>query len=446
MNVRIVPSGSFAVDGRKKEILEAHLGTCVGVSLVDTEAEVGGLLHLLLPEPPGATIAFSPFAYATTGLPRFIDRLIESGAKRSKLRGAIGGGGLVGEVDERDLWLDIGGKTAETVKDILRENGIRVDEVETGGYFSTRMGLSLDDLTTNIEPLVSAGSLREKEITRPTEEDLERAIEGVRPIPQIALKIIRMLREGDYDIDDVAMEVRQDQVIAARVLRLANSALVGAGKVIDSIDRGLIMLGEKHLLPLVLSATAEMLFGDMRPGGYSLCKGGVFHHALAAAMTAHEISVFTGRCQPDIAYTAGLLHDIGKIVLDQYVSRSAPFFYRSIENERVDLCSLEKDRFGIDHQETGGLLAKKWGLPPVLADCIQYHHGPEKSEVDRELVSIVRLADLLAARFKVGHQLDRPGVELLEETLSNIGLKREDFSIIVDKIPRSVFESSLLAT
>ncbi len=446
MNVRIVPSGSFAVEKRKQEVLEAYLGTCVGVSLVDTEAEVGGLLHILLPEPTGAGIPFSPFVYATTGLPRFIDRLLEAGAKRSKLRGAIGGGGLVGEVDEQDLWLDIGGRTAETVEDILRENGIGVDQVETGGYFSSKMSLRLDDLTTTIEPLVSARSLREGKTTRPRKEDLDRAIQEVRPIPQIALKIIRMLKDGGYEIDDVAMEIRQDQVISAKVLKLANSAFVGAGKTIDSIDRALIVLGEKQLFQLLLSATVEMLFASTRTGGYSLCKGGIFHHALAAAMTAHEISVFTGRCQPDIAYTAGLLHDIGKIALDQYVIINAPFFYRSIGSDPVDLCSIEKDRFGVDHQEIGGMLARKWGLPAGLVDSIQYHHRPELSEVDRELVSIVYLADLLVARFRVGYQLDRPGVELLEDRLSNIGLKREDFPIIVDRIPRSVFESSLLAT
>lgn len=446
INVRIIPSGSFAVEKRKKEILEAYLGTCVGVSLVDHEAEVGGLLHILLPEPTGTDVPFSPSVYATTGLPQFINKLIESGARRSKLRGCIGGGGLVGEVGERDLWLDIGGRTAETVEDILRENGIGVDQVETGGYFSCKMALNLDTLATTIEPLVSGGESVNEGSPKPGKDDLARAVEEVRPIPQIALKIIRMLREGDYDIDDVAMEIRQDQVISAKVLRLANSAFVGAGSAIDSIDRALIVLGEKKLFQVVLSATVEMLFTSTRTGGYSLCKGGIFHHALGAAMTAHEISVFTGRCEPDIAYTAGLLHDIGKIVLDQYVIVNAPFFYRSVQDKPVDLCTLEKVRFGVDHQEIGAILAEKWELPDILVDSIKNHHRPEFFQVDRELVSIVYLADLLVARFRVGYQLDRPGVELLEDRLSNIGLKREDFPTIVDRIPRNVFESSLLAT
>ncbi len=446
MNNRIIPSGSFAVKRRKKEILEAYLGTCVGVTLVDREAELGGLLHILLPEPTGTDVPFSPAVYATTGLPQFIDRLREAGARRSRLRGCIGGGGLVGEVRDQDLWLDIGGRTAETVEDILRDQGIVVDQVETGGYFSCKMSLNLDNLTTSIEPLTGRYAEGSTETKRLRKEELVCAIQEVRPIPQIALKIIRMLKEGDYEMDDVAMEIRQDQVISAKVLKLANSAFVGAGSPIDSIDRALIVLGEKKLFQLVLSATVEMLFATTRTGGYSLCKGGIFHHALATAMTAHEISVFTGRSQPDIAYTAGILHDIGKIILDQYLITNAPFFYRSIQSEGADLCSVEREKFGIDHPEIGAMLAEKWDLPELLVDAIGSHHKPETSAVDRELVTIVYLADLLAARFRVGYQLDRPNAELLEDRLANIGLKKEHFPIMIDRIPRSVFESSLLVT
>jgi len=446
VKTRTVPSGSFVVETRRQETLEAYLGTCVGVTLVDRKAGVGGLLHILLPEPTGTDIPFGPAVYATTGLPKFVGKLKEAGARISELRGCIGGGGLVGEVQDQDLWLDIGGRTAEKVEDILRENGITLEQVETGGYYSCKMALNLDTLNTTIEPLMENGPCQIEEGSRIRKEDLLRAIQEVRPIPQIALKIIRMLKEDDYDVEDVAMEVRQDQVISAKVLKLANSAFIGTGSSIDSIDRALILLGEKKLFQLVLSATVEMLFAGSKTGGYSLCKGGIFHHALAAAMTAHEISVFTGRSRPDIAYTAGLLHDIGKIVLDQYVITNAPFFYRSAQRQGADLCSIEKERFGIDHPEIGATLAKKWELPDGLVDVIRWHHRPESSEVSRELVSIVYLADLLVARFRVGYQLDKPNAELMEERLANIGLRKEHFPIVVDRIPRAVFESSLMVS
>ncbi|RLB44241.1 MAG: hypothetical protein DRH12_00310 [Deltaproteobacteria bacterium] len=446
MHKKSIPSGSFALGGKKKEVLEAYLGTCVGVALVDNDAEIGGLIHILLPEPTGTDIPFSPAVYATTGLPLLIEKLNEAGARRSKLKGCIAGGGLVGEVSEQDLMLDIGGRTAETVEDILREQGVAVESVETGGLFPCKISLRMDTFETSIEPIVQQGGGQEAGDINISKDEIMQAIKEVKPIPQIALKVIRMLREKEYDIDDIAMEIMQDQVISAKVLKLANSPIVGAATTVDSIDRALIVLGEKKLFQLVLSATVEMLFADTRTGGYSLCKGGIFHHALATAMTAHEISVFTRRSQPDIAYTGGLLHDIGKIALDQYVITNAPLFYRSLQDKGVDLCKVEKVRFGLEHTEMGFMLAKKWGLPSVLSDVIRYHHEPENSQEDRELVSIVYLADLLMTRFRVGYQVDRPNTEMLEKSLSHIGLGKEDFPIIIDRIPRAVFESTLLAT
>jgi len=441
MTDHIIPSGSFAISDKKKGLLQAYLGTCVGVTLKDVGARRGGLLHILLAEPTGTDIPFAPETYATTGLPLFIQSLCEAGASRSNLVAAVAGGALVGEVCERDLWLDVGGKTAECVNDILREEDIHVEQAETGGTFSCKMTFDSQNMTTTIEPLAPVTAHGPEITQRVSPDEIASATRTLKPVPQIALKVIRMLRNEDYVLDDLASEIRQDQVISAKILNLANSPIVGIGTSIDSIDRALIVLGEKKLLQLVLSAAAEMLFSCSERGGYSLCKGGLFHHALATAMTAHEMSVFTGRGLPDIAYTGGLLHDIGKAALDQFVADATSFFYRSIQHDSTDLCQAEKENFGMNHTEVGATLARDWNLPESLVNIIRYHHTPELAPGNKDSVTIVNLADLLMSRFKAGYQLDRPNAEQLEQRLEQLGLTKKDFPVIIDRIPRTIFES-----
>jgi putative nucleotidyltransferase with HDIG domain len=441
MIAHVVPSGSYVISHDNKEVLEAYLGTCVGVTLKDPGIRLGGLFHILLPEPTGADIPFAPETYATTGLPLFIQSFCEAGASRKNLVAAVAGGALMHGVSETDLWLDIGGKIAELVNDILLNEDIQVEQAETGGMFSCKMTMDTRNLETRIDPVVLVTAHASKNTLEVSPDEIAAATRSLKPIPQIALKVMRMMCNEDCVMDDLASEIRQDQVISAKILNLANSVIMGMSSPIDSIERALIVLGEKKLFQLVLSAATDMLFARGKSGGYSLCKGGIFHHALATAMTAYEISVFSGHGVPDIAYTAGLLHDIGKAALDQFVTDAPSFFYRSIRDNGMDLCQTEKEIFGMSHTEVGAVLARKWKLPENLVNAIQYHHTPQLAPGDMELVTMVNLADLILSSFEVGYQLGESNMGQLGQRLVQLGLSKRDFPVIVDRIPRTVFQS-----
>lgn len=110
-------SGTYAVSREKKnETLVAHLGTCVGIALCDRRAKVGGLIHLLLPEPTGIDKPWQPVSYATTGAPLFLEALMDLGGEQSQPGSHRGGGALVGQVSQRDLNLDIGGRFTCTLR------------------------------------------------------------------------------------------------------------------------------------------------------------------------------------------------------------------------------------------------------------------------------------------------------------------------------------------
>jgi putative nucleotidyltransferase with HDIG domain len=422
--------------------LTAYLGSCVGVTLIDRKAQIGGMLHILLAEPTGTDVPFQPETYATTGIPHFLKAMLKAGASKERMEACVAGGALVGPLSEQDLSLDIGGRTAEVVQRILEEHDIEVHEMETGGYVGRKMSLDLHEFRTAIEPAWPIEGTPGSDLNREIDFNADEAIERVKPIPQVALKIIRMIEEDKYSLQEIGGEVRRDQLISGRVLNLCNSAIMGLRTKIDSIDRAIIVLGEKSLLRIVVSASVESLFPES-VNGYSLCKGGIFQHALGTAMVAQEFAAFSGRVPTDLAYTAGLLHDIGKIPLDQFVARNAPYFYRTTQEEGTELCQAERSKFGIDHTVAGRQLGKIWALPPNLIDVITYHHRPEESKEHEELVTLIYLADLLMSKFQVGNELECLDTAKLSQRLNRLGLTPDHIPILVDRIPRNVFQPAL---
>jgi putative nucleotidyltransferase with HDIG domain len=436
-----VAAGSYYVDRQKPMILEAYLGTCVGVALYDPAAGVGGLIHLLLPEPPGIESTAQPEKYASTGLPLFLQALTDAGASADNVKACIAGGALVGPLDDSDLELDIGGRTTERVMQFIGAQGIRVDKLETGGFFTCSLTLDMRTWECRIEPAGFDRLTASADIQIPEPDEISRSAKELKPIPQIALKILRIINEELYEIKDLTEEIRKDQVISARTLKLCNSVMFANRKKIESLDHALVMLGEHLLLKFVISASLNNFFNQSATG-YSLCKGGLYHHAVGTAVIAEKLADLTGKVEPSMAYTAGLLHDIGKVVLDQFVNSGFPLFYRQLNEEGKNFSEVEKQVLGINHAEVGASLGLKWSFPESLVETIRHHHNPENAQQHNELVHIVYLADLLMSRFNTGLELERLNTDTLTTRLEAIGLSISEFPALVDHIPLKALESS----
>ena len=435
-----VASGNYYISRNTPLVLQAFLGTCVGVALYDEDAGVGGLIHLLLPEPVSEASTFQPQKYASIGFPIFLKALYDEGASRNRLKAFIAGGALVGPVAPRDLHLDIGGRTVEIIMGLLNEEKIHIEKSETGGFFTCGLNLNLHSWHCNIEPIGSRKLSNETGITVPSSDEIERGMEQIQPIPQVALKILRLVSQEEHDITELTDEIRQDQVICAKALKVCNSALFSCVKKIDSLDHALAFLGVKNLVKLIVSSALGNFY-DCSLSGYSLCKGGLYHHAVGTAIISEKLADLTATVNSGLAYTAGLLHDIGKVVLDQYIASAYPLFYRQLFEEGAHFPQAEKKILGIDHMEAGYGLASRWSLPDSLADAIRYHHEPEKADHNIELTHIVYLADLIMSKFHVGLELEQLNTDVLPSSLKTIGFSIESFSDIVDLIPAGAFKA-----
>ncbi len=426
----------------QSRLLQAFLGTCVGVAVFDNKACVGGLSHLLLSEPVSSWSVDQPEKYATTGMPLFLKQLLDQGAKCENMQAVVAGGALVGPLTPQDMNLDIGGRTAEKVTEALHSEGISVVRSETGGFFTCCIELDMQRWECSIQP--AGFDAAETNIDEPSlgHEDVHQAIEAIRPIPQVALKVLRIIEDGAYDIEKVAEEVKKDQVISARTIQLCNSAMFTKRHDVVSLDHALVFLGQELFIKLVISAAVQSYYSQCG-NGYSLCKGGLYHHAVGTAMVAEKIAGMTEKVIPGIAYTAGLLHDIGKVVLDQYITGAYPLLYREFQDRQSEVIDVETRILGMDHTRVGELLARKWSLPDSLVGAIRFHHSPDENRNNNILTTIIYLADLLMSRFHSGLELERMGTDKLADHLSRLNLSTGQFNHLVDLIPGKVFEPAV---
>lgn len=441
-----VSAGSYFVGLKQPLLLESYLGTCVGVAIVDADAGVGGLAHFLLPEPVSQQSTFQLEKYAASGMPIFLKALSAAGARREGLRATVAGGALVGPLDGLDLDLDIGGRTAERVESALRAEGIPIERAETGGVFCCSLRLDMQQWSCRIDACGAERLQAPQAPSLPAPGEIERVAEGLQPVPQAALKIMRLIDEDEYDIRTLAAELRKDQVLSARTLQLANSVMFSTHRRIESIDHALMHLGVNLVMKFVIAAAVEGFFAQSGMG-YSLCKGGLYHHAVGVAVIAEKLARLTRAAKPGLAYAAGLLHDIGKVVLDQFVGSAYPLFYRKLIDERTaDFMQAEQALFNTTHPAVGFALAQRWSFPESLAEAIRCHHALDAAGGRHQgLDGLVFLANMLMSRFRAGLEIGRSLTSSLAPQLAAIGLCASQLPQLVDMIPVEVFEASPLA-
>jgi putative nucleotidyltransferase with HDIG domain len=166
-----------------------------------------------------------------------------------------------------------------------------------------------------------------------------------------------------------------------------------------------------------------------------MSRGGIYHRAVTAAIISEHIARLMGRSEPEVAYTAGLLHDIGKVLLDQFVALSTPYFYRKLYSDGDELLDVEKSLLGIDHAEAGAYLADLWLFPDSLKDAVAHHGHPELAQNDPDLTHIVYLANLLLSRFDSCQEMENISTDKLGQRLNQLGLDTDSLPDLIAGIP-----------
>ena len=219
---------------------------------------------------------------------------------------------------------------------------------------------------------------------------------AIPPLPEVLVKAKETIADPLKSIKDLGQIIGLDQGIAGRVLKLANSVYYSRGNPIPTIDEACMILGEEIIMGILLVAQMSKLL-DKPLEGYNIAKGNLFYHSIAVAVAANIISHEKMPLLDYDSFAAGLMHDCGKIALDQYLKPKQNEFKTMITIDKIKCYEAETTLFGFSHADLGAALLESWGLPEIQPHAICFHHHPLNSN-NNELAYILHVADYIAVQ------------------------------------------------
>jgi len=208
---------------------------------------------------------------------------------------------------------------------------------------------------------------------------------------------------------DISRIIHQDPSLAAKILKIANSAFYGLRQEVTTLQLAMVVLGLKKLMNLVASISVFTVF-PTRPGGKAIEREKFWLHSAGTGAISRILSRRMGLELEGEEFVAGLLHDIGKIVLDQYFHDEFVEILDKIERGESGLAA-ETAALGADHAEIGAWIAAHWRLPAALVAAIRFHHDPSRAAEHSRLAAIAATANLLAAKKGIGFYGEAPGAD-----------------------------------
>ncbi|MCP4808616.1 MAG: HDOD domain-containing protein [Proteobacteria bacterium] len=231
---------------------------------------------------------------------------------------------------------------------------------------------------------------------------IARDLNDLPMISQAVVRLIPILRDERASAGKVAACIQTDPGLTATVLRIANSPAYGTRQIGD-VKRAAAMLGTRTLFEVVTSAALAEVVPD-EISGYGLDASEFWVHCTAVAVLAESLGRTLGHPTPDLTYSCALLHDIGKLVIGQYLSEKMPSVVEHLQTSEAPPIEFDRQVLGTDHAEVGASVALAWNLPEELVEGIRSHHDPDQAEPGplQTMADLVHVADAMAHSFGYG--------------------------------------------
>jgi putative nucleotidyltransferase with HDIG domain len=273
----------------------------------------------------------------------------------------------------------------------------------------------------------------EKQVATIQLDHLVQHVENLPALPDTTVKVIRLADDPNASVREIGQIIAMDMAFTSRVLTIANSAFYGMPRSISTVNEAILVLGMGALRNLaVAAATFETLNKEM--AGYCLPAGVLWKHSVECAVAAQIIAKQTGLVKMDEAFVAGLLHDVGKVVLNIYVGPQFEAIRALSELDDMPFHVAERMVLGFDHAEVGAKIAEKWNLPPMHCAAIAGHHRFELGAKAPELTAVVHVANVICKGQTLTSELDMP-VQMPEaQALDILGLNDESLTRIYDQM------------
>lgn len=235
------------------------------------------------------------------------------------------------------------------------------------------------------------------------QERIEKIIEKVKALPTLSLvvaKVIQVVSNPLTSASDLSKIITVDQALTAKVLRLANSAFYGFPFRIQNIAHAVSILGFDTIRNLALTVSVYKIFTGESKEGFS--HQDFWKHCVGVAICASLLAKKIKYKSSEAAFTAGLLHDIGKNFFEQYMHKEYIEVLKHVKENKIPVYEAEKKLIGIDHSELGKLMAEKWNLPMELKAGIASHHHPEHEKDEQVMAYIINVANIICKQKGIG--------------------------------------------
>ena len=263
-----------------------------------------------------------------------------------------------------------------------------------------------------------------------------RKLEDLPPMPQIVIKAREIMADPNAGINDLVKLFEKDQSIVTRVLRLGNSAYYGVSGKIATVKHAAVLLGQKTLSEVITMAGISNLMGKELEG-YGFDSSDLWRHSLAVGFGAQFLADRVRPYLSNDAFVAGLIHDAGKIVLDEYVLERKGEVETFMADGEHTFLDVEKKLLGVDHSEIAANICKKWIIPDAITHAIRWHHRPSHSS-GSEMALFLHVADYFAKMSGMGTSLDDLNYQMEEGSFESLGFEEEELDYLLVDVMESV--------
>ncbi len=268
-------------------------------------------------------------------------------------------------------------------------------------------------------------------------------ITTIPTLPTVLERITSLLKNPQTSAEEIGKAITKDQALASKVLKLVNSAFYGFPGKISTITHAVVILGFSTIKNIVLTASIFETLKNSKDNtsGFNMEK--FWLHSIACGAAAQTLAKHVGNQDKEECFIAGLIHDMGKIILCQYLPDE---FYQVVNNVReknILMYDSEKELFKSTHQEIGGIIAKNWNLPANLHYAVCYHHIPSKSLNHYTTISIVHCADILVRALDFGNGGDNKIPCMADHVWKTLKLNQKILPQILEDINEEVEKAKI---
>jgi putative nucleotidyltransferase with HDIG domain len=240
-------------------------------------------------------------------------------------------------------------------------------------------------------------------------------------LPKVTMEVAQLVDSPTASANKVATALGRDQVLTAQVLKMANSAFYGAPRRISTVTDAIVLLGMHTIRDMTMAVSCQDVL-DREVISYAIRRGDLWKHSMCVGYAAQQIAKLARYRVTEEAFVAGLLHDIGKVLISTYLSKEFGEVMVHAQDMNQSFSNAEQDVLGFDHAEVGARLTEHWNLPSHLVQAIRYHHTPSQQDPSSPLTSIVHLADVLCITLGIGLGTDGLQYSLEYNTLEMLHL------------------------